>query len=85
MNVVANGKAAAIAAATASGSPSIIGFTSAGSALSPDADNSITLHSSDIAQLQRSLIEILYREDILPVKFEVAEPTIENLYMEVVR
>ncbi|NLG11168.1 MAG: ABC transporter ATP-binding protein [Coriobacteriaceae bacterium] len=85
VNVVANGKAAAIAAATASGSPSIIGVTSAGSALSPDADNSITLHSSDIAQLQRSLIEILYREDILPVKFEVAEPTIENLYMEVVR
>lgn len=52
---------------------------------STGASNSVTLHSDDIVQLQREVIEILYREEILPIKLEVAEPTIENLYMEVVR
>ena len=45
---------------------------------------SVTVHTSNLAATQTEVLELLAREKILPQKIEVAEPTIESLFLEVV-
>jgi len=44
---------------------------------------SIVFHTPDIAKTQLLLLESLAASKILPVKIEIAEPTIESLFIEV--
>lgn len=46
---------------------------------------SITLHTGNIAETQTAVLELLAKEKLLPRKLEVAEPTIESLFLEVVQ
>jgi len=48
-------------------------------------DTRITIHTDNIAETQMAVLERLAEEKILPQKFEVAEPTIESLFLEVVQ
>ena len=48
------------------------------------ADLEFTLRAADIAGAQREILRVLSAHDILPVKLEVLEPTIESLFLEVV-
>ena len=50
---------------------------------SDTADTELTLHATDIVATQREILRILSTNDILPLKLEVMEPTIESLYLEV--
>lgn len=45
----------------------------------------VTLHTLDIAGVEADVLRALSGSGILPVKLEVEEPTIENLFMEVVQ
>jgi len=47
-------------------------------------DMELTLRVTDIEAVQREILRILFANDILPLKLEVLEPTIESLYLEVV-
>jgi len=47
-------------------------------------DTSITIHTDNIAESQMAVLELLAKEKLLPQKLEVAEPTIESLFLEVV-
>ena len=47
------------------------------------AETEITLHVTDISSAQREVLRILSANDILPLKVEVQEPTIESLFLEV--
>jgi len=46
-------------------------------------DMELTLRVTDIEAAQRVILRILFSNDILPLKLEVLEPTIESLYLEV--
>lgn len=46
---------------------------------------SLTLHAGDIAETQTATLSALAEHRLNPVKIEVGEPTIENLFLEVVR
>lgn len=46
---------------------------------------SVTLHAADVAEVETAVLNALSGNRINPVKLEVAEPTIENLFMEVVQ
>jgi len=46
---------------------------------------SILCQSSDLNQTQLTLMKALVDHQLLPVRFEINEPTIESLFMEVVR
>lgn len=48
-------------------------------------NTSLTLRSNDIKKAELATINILSELKILPLKFEVLEPTLESLFMEVVR
>ncbi len=45
----------------------------------------LTLKVADLPTAGREVLQILTANDILPLRIEVAEPTIESLYLEVVR
>lgn len=45
---------------------------------------SITIHTSNLAKTQMAVLELLVNEKILPQRIEVAEPTIESLFLEVI-
>lgn len=45
---------------------------------------SVTLHTNNLAATQRAVMELLAKENLLPQKMEVAEPTMESLFLEVV-
>lgn len=45
----------------------------------------ITLHSGDVQGAEAATLDALSQGGILPIKIEVLEPTIESLFMEVVR
>jgi ABC-2 type transport system ATP-binding protein len=47
-------------------------------------DTSATFRSDDIRGTQAQVLAILSQNDLLPLKLEVMEPTIENLFMEVI-
>ncbi len=44
-----------------------------------------TIHSPAISEVQGALIACLAREEIRPIRLELMEPTLENLFMEAVR
>jgi len=46
--------------------------------------NELTLHVRDLAAAQRASLQILSAEGILPVRFELLEPNIEDLFLEAV-
>lgn len=46
---------------------------------------SITLHTQDIQKAERAVISTICENQLLPIKFEVLEPTLESLFMEVVK
>ncbi len=48
-------------------------------------DTQLTLHVADIADAQREVLRLLAHNDILPVRFEVLEPSIESLFLEAVQ
>ena len=48
-------------------------------------DTSITLHTSDVLESEAKVIDVLAQKHILPTRLEVLEPTIESLFMEVVK
>lgn len=43
------------------------------------------IHCSDIAKAESSVISALEKEKLLPVKLELLEPTLESLFLEVVK
>lgn len=47
--------------------------------------SSITLHVQDMGKTEGLVLDLLGQNKILPVKLEVLEPTIENLFLEVVK
>jgi ABC-2 type transport system ATP-binding protein len=48
-------------------------------------ETSITIHTGNIAETQMAVLELIAKEKLLPQKLEVAEPTIESLFLEVVQ
>ncbi len=62
-------------------SPAIAPFMAEGES----GDNCVTLHSHNIRKLEAEVIQALHEGDFLPSRFEVAEPTLESLFMEVVK
>lgn len=48
-------------------------------------ETSVTIHTGNIAATQTAVIELIAKEKLLPQKFEVAEPTIESLFLEAVQ
>ena len=49
------------------------------------SETELTLHARDVAQAERAALQILSQNDILPCRFEILEPTIETLFLEVVQ
>jgi len=45
----------------------------------------VTLHTHDVLETESEVIAILAKENILPTRLEVLEPTLESLFIEVVR
>jgi ABC-2 type transport system ATP-binding protein len=50
-----------------------------------DTLTELTLHVSDVSETQIVSLKILSQNDILPLRLERLEPSIENLYLEVVQ
>ncbi len=48
-------------------------------------DTGITLHNKDISKLASVVLDTLSQNQIVPTRFELLEPTIENLFMEAVK
>ncbi len=49
-------------------------------------DAEIIFHTTEgLANIQKLILEILYKNNLLPIKFEVLEPNLESLFMEVIR
>ncbi len=46
--------------------------------------NAVTLQSDDMPALQSIIISTLYQKKLFPVKMEIAESSLENLFLEVV-
>lgn len=46
---------------------------------------SLVIHTHELTKAQAAVIAALYENKLLPVKMEVQEPTLESLFMEVVR
>lgn len=45
----------------------------------------VVVNSTNIKETETFVISILHKEKLLPLKLEVAEPTLENLFMEAVK
>lgn len=45
----------------------------------------IIIHTHDIQKAEATAIATLFQKQILPMKFEVLEPNLESLFMEVVK
>ena len=50
-----------------------------------ETSTELTLHVPNLSEAQRISLKILSQNDILPLRFERLEPSIENLYLEVVQ
>jgi len=48
-------------------------------------ETSVNIHTENIAETQTAVLELLAKEKLLPQKLEVAEPTIESLFMGVMQ
>ena len=51
--------------------------------LASSSDTELILQVKDVAAAQRETMRVLSENDILPLRLEVLEPTIESLYLEV--
>lgn len=51
----------------------------------PSGNCAVMVHSSDLAQAQHSLYDAFAQTRIYPVRVEVGEPTLENLFLEAVQ
>lgn len=49
------------------------------------ADMSLVFHINDVSQVERTVIAVLAEKNLLPTRLEVLEPTLESLFMEVVK
>lgn len=47
--------------------------------------NTLTIKADDVRTLQSKVFECLVKEKIVPAKIEIIEPSIENLFLEVVK
>jgi len=47
------------------------------------SDTELTLHVEDVAEAQKTILKILSENEILPLRLEVLEPTVESLFLEV--
>lgn len=45
----------------------------------------IVFHTKDVLQMEAIVLDVLAKNRILPTKLEITEPTIENLFLEVVK
>jgi len=52
---------------------------------SEEHETEIILHGSDMRNLQRTVLTALVETGLCPVKMELVEPTLENLFLEVVQ
>lgn len=50
-----------------------------------DGHTSIIFKGYNIEEVQSIMLQVLVEEKILPIKFEILEPTLENLFMEVIK
>ncbi|MCL2883877.1 MAG: ABC transporter ATP-binding protein [Oscillospiraceae bacterium] len=50
-----------------------------------EAGLELTLHAKDVAAAQRAVLRICTEHDILPARFEVLAPSMENLFLEAVQ
>jgi ABC-2 type transport system ATP-binding protein len=50
-----------------------------------ESDTSITFHTKAVEQAELAVITVLAEKHLHPLKFEVLEPTLENLFIEVVK
>lgn len=50
-----------------------------------DGHTSIIFKGCNIEEVQSIMLQVLVEEKILPIKFEILEPTLENLFMEVIK
>ena len=48
-------------------------------------EKEIILHGTDLKLIQRSVISVLAKTELCPLKMELMEPTLENLFLEVVQ
>ena len=48
-------------------------------------NNEIILHSRNIKKLQQSLFHVLSETGLYPVKMEITEPSLESLFLEVIK
>ena len=46
---------------------------------------SVIIHSADIKQAESAVITALAKEKLLPMKLELLEPSLESLFLEVVK
>ena len=53
-------------------------------AQSQQEKTALTIESRDIAQVKRTLFAVLAETGLSPVKLEILEPTLENLFLEVI-
>jgi len=49
------------------------------------ADMCLVLHTNDVSQAESAVIKMFAENSLLPVRLEVLEPTLESLFMEVVK
>ncbi len=47
--------------------------------------NDITIKTSNIFKTEKEVLELLSNQNLLPIKLEIAEPTLENLFLEVMQ
>ena len=50
-----------------------------------NTETELTLHARDVAEAERTVLRVLSQNDILPVRVELLEPSIENLFLEAVQ
>ncbi|OPJ64636.1 ABC transporter ATP-binding protein [Clostridium oryzae] len=48
-------------------------------------ENSLTIHFSDLESTNMKILELIYNEKIQIIKYEVLEPSLENMFLEVVK
>lgn len=52
---------------------------------SDNTDTSVIIHSQNIKKAEADVIAIIAEKQLLPVKMELMEPTLESLFMEVIK
>lgn len=53
--------------------------------LKEEGNSGIIITSTSLKDMEKQVLSILYKEALLPLKMEILEPSLENLFMEVVK